>query len=187
MRSANVELDFADGTYNFRLAWGQLIELQEKVGVGPYALLNRLNSDDFLVEDVSEVIRLGLIGGDKDLHPVKANKLVTRYVRERSIMENLPLARGILLVALFGAPDEKTEQPAKGDEIETKDGKLAIKDIYGAAAVMGFTPAQVKDMSVYEFMTAFDGYVKHHTPDDGKLSPEEFKDLGDFLDTVEEG
>lgn len=188
MRDAKVELEFADGAYVFRLPWGSLIELQEQCDCGPYMILNRLNSDEWRVEYISEVIRLGLLGGDKDLHPIKANKLVTRYVRERPPFENLSLARSVLLVALFGAPDEKPAAKVdKGEEIETTDGKLMTRDIYGTAAVMGFTPQEVNEMSVFQFMAAFEGYAKHHAPDDGKLKPEEIAALGDFLETVPEG
>lgn len=190
MRDARIELDFADGQYSFRLPWGGLVELQEKCAIGPYALLNRLNSDDWRVEDISEVIRIGLIGGANgdEMHPVKANKLVERYVKARPPTENLNIARGIMLVALFGAPEEEAAKTAnKGDEIETTDGLLKTKDIYGAGAVMGFTPQDINAMTVFQFMAAFDGYVKHHSPDDGKLSPDEFNDLSAFLDTVKEG
>jgi hypothetical protein len=188
MRDAKVELAFADGNYVFRLSWGSLIELQEAVGMGPYAILNQLNSDQWKVEQISEIIRLGILGGDKTLHPTKATKLVDRYVKDRPPFENLVLARAVLTVALFGAPDEdENKSAAKGDEIETTDGKLKAKEIYGAGAVMGFTPQQINEMSVWQFMSAFDGYVKHHAPDDGKLTPEEFNELGDFLETVPEG
>jgi hypothetical protein len=181
MRDARVELSFADGDYSFRLSWGNLIELQEQLEAGPYAVLNRLNSDTWRVQDISQVIRLGLIGGDKDLHPVKARKLVERYVEERPPLENLPLARVILMTALFGAPDEVVGTSSKGDVVETVDGKLKTKDIYGAAAVMGFTPQQVNDMTVWQFMAAFDGYVKHNSADDNKMDDAEAAELFEWL------
>lgn len=104
-RNARVELDFADGTYGFRLAIGELEELQEKTGVGPYALLRRLLSNDWKIEDVRETIRLGLIGGGKE--PVPAKKLVERYVDQRSDwLNNAMLAQAIVSAALVGAPEE---------------------------------------------------------------------------------
>ncbi|MBO9100001.1 MULTISPECIES: gene transfer agent family protein [unclassified Rhizobium] len=181
MRDAKVELAFADGDYPFRLSWGNLVELQEQLDAGPYAVLNRLNSDEWKVQDISQIIRLGLIGGDKDLHPVKARKLVERYVEERPPLENLPLARVILMTALFGAPDEPAGAGAKGDEIETSDGKLKTKDIYGAGAVMGFSPQQINEMTVWQFMAAFDGYVKHHSDEGEKLSEKDADELFEWL------
>lgn len=104
-RNGRIELDFADGTYGFRLAIGELEELQEKTGVGPYALLRRLLSNDWKVEDVTQTIRLGLIGAGLD--PSAALKLVRRYVEQRSDwLNNAMLAQAIVSAALVGAPEE---------------------------------------------------------------------------------
>ncbi|MBZ9943438.1 gene transfer agent family protein [Mesorhizobium sp. BR1-1-13] len=103
-RDARVEMDWADGTYAFRLAWGQLSELQEKCDAGPYVVLGRLQTGQWRVEDVSNVIRLGLIGGG--LEPIKALKLVRTYVEDRPPMESVLYAHGILSAALHGAPEE---------------------------------------------------------------------------------
>jgi len=104
MRDARIEQPFADGEYSFRLGWGEIVELQEKVDCGPFALLDRINSGQWLVGDLSETIRLGLIGGG--LKPTDAKKLVDRYVTDRPPLENLELARAVLLAGLVGAPDE---------------------------------------------------------------------------------
>jgi len=103
-RSAEVTLDWGDGTYVFALKWGQLIELQEKLDAGPLHVLNRLAGDGWKVEDVSQVIRLGLIGGGMD--PVQALKAVRAYVEARPPLENLITAQAILSAGLMGAPDE---------------------------------------------------------------------------------
>lgn len=104
-RNGRIELDFADGTYGFRLAIGELEELQEKTGVGPYALLRRLLANDWLIEDVRQSIRLGLIGGGAE--PIAAKKLVERYIDQRSDwLNNAMLAQAIVSAALVGAPEE---------------------------------------------------------------------------------
>ena len=106
MRDARVSFDWADGTYSFRLAWGQLAELQEKCDAGPYVVLQRLHGGAWRVEDISNIIRLGLIGGG--LEPSPALKLTRAYVETRPPMENLIPAQVILSAALMGAPDEKS-------------------------------------------------------------------------------
>jgi hypothetical protein len=106
MRDARIELDWADGTYSFRLGWGQLAELQEKTDAGPYFLLNRLYAGNWRIEDISQIIRLGLIGGDEAMKPVQALGLVRRYVEARPPMENLPFAVAILTAGVIGAEDE---------------------------------------------------------------------------------
>ncbi|MEH0295871.1 gene transfer agent family protein [Agrobacterium sp. CCNWLW71] len=104
MRSARIELDWGDGTYTFRLAWGQLIELQEKCDAGPYVILQRLQTGAWQMEDISNVIRLGLIGGG--MTAVDALKKTRAYVEAFPPMDNLLPAQGILAAALMGAPDE---------------------------------------------------------------------------------
>ena len=103
-RAAAVEIDWADGTHAFRLAIGQLVELQEKTGVGPMALWRRLVESEWRVGDLRETIRLGLIGGGAA--PSAALTLVRDYVEARPLVESVPVAIAILAAALYGAPDE---------------------------------------------------------------------------------
>ena len=111
-RDASVTLTFADGDYVFRLAWRQLMQLQEACDAGPWFIMNQLHAaglglapKEMRVQYIYEVIRLGLIGGGLD--PVKALKLVREYVEARPPQENLMLAQGVLGAALYGAPDEE--------------------------------------------------------------------------------
>jgi hypothetical protein len=101
---ASKTFEWADGEYKFRLAIGQLRELQDKTGVGPYALLSRVIDRTWKVDDLREVIRLGLIGGG--LEPLKALSLVKNYVEGRPLMESLTPVKVILAAALFGDPDD---------------------------------------------------------------------------------
>lgn len=105
MRDATVTFDWADGTYTFRLAWGQLGELQEKTDAGPYVVLLRLHNGAWRIEDIINIIRLGLIGGG--MEPSPALKLTRAYVEARPPMENLIPAQVILSAALTGAPEER--------------------------------------------------------------------------------
>jgi hypothetical protein len=104
-RDASITLDWADASYVFALKWGQLIQLQEACDAGPFVILQRLSTGQWKMHDISHTIRLGLIGGG--LEPAKALSLVRDYVESRPPMENVMLARGILGIALQGAPDEK--------------------------------------------------------------------------------
>jgi len=110
-RRAEITLDWADGTYVFRLAWGQLVELQEQCDAGPYIILQRLMAGAWRVQDISQVIRLGLIGGGST--PEKALQLTRDYVEGRPPFETLAIAQGVLGVALQGAPDG--EPPGEAD------------------------------------------------------------------------
>ncbi|MEQ1956015.1 gene transfer agent family protein [Mesorhizobium sp. CN2-181] len=146
-RRAFLTVPWADGDYTFRLPWGQLAELQEATGAGPYVVLDRLRDrtgkqkpieadediaasdvadDDDLpppprcgVKEIGSVIRLGLIGGG--LAPHKALKLVRTYVEDRVPEESRALAWAILHVALYGAPEEDDSLKKKGPTLKDHD------------------------------------------------------------------
>lgn len=110
-RDARITLDFADGTYEFRLGWGELMQLQEATDAGPYVVLQRLVGGAWRVGEISHVVRLGLIGGGAK--PADALKLTRAYVENRPPMENLMLAQAVLSAALLGAPDEADRSKKK--------------------------------------------------------------------------
>lgn len=113
-RNAVVEAEFGDGTYTFRLPIGQLEELQEKTGVGPFKLAQRMLSGEWMLQDVVQVLRLGLIGGG--LKSVDALALVRRYAQEEGLwLRNVDLAQRVIWAALAGAPEEA---PGKDDASE---------------------------------------------------------------------
>lgn len=54
--------------------------------------------------------------------------------------------------------------------------------IYANGAVMGFTPQQVNEMSMWQFLAAVDGYVKANSAEDtGGLSESEKDDIAGWL------
>ena len=119
-RSAKTTLDWADGTYAFRLGLGELAELQEKCGAGPWFIQSALSMlllppelgitppKEVSPAYVTETIRLGLIGGGMDA--VQALKKVRAYVDVGQLTENVPVAFGIIGVALQGIPEEEPEK-----------------------------------------------------------------------------
>lgn len=109
MRDAKIEQPFADDVYVFRLGWGEVIELQEKTDCGPFFLLTRIDAGQWMIGDVSEIIRIGLVGGGTE--PKTALRLVERYVKDRPPMENLELARAVLMAGLVGVSDEPVGEP----------------------------------------------------------------------------
>lgn len=105
---ASLTMDWGDGEHRFRLAIGQLRELQDKCGAGPAEILRRITDGTWRIDDLRETLRLGLIGGG--MQPVKALVLVQRYVDVRPLMESVPPAQSVLLAALVGPPGP---QPGK--------------------------------------------------------------------------
>ncbi|WP_162931517.1 hypothetical protein [Mesorhizobium sp. DCY119] len=46
---------------------------------------------------------------------------------------------------------------------------------------MGFSPQQINEMSVWQFMAALEGFVKANSPDDGKLGGKEADELWEWM------
>lgn len=123
-RSAQLTLDWADGTYPFALKIEYLAELQEKCDAGPWyiqwalevSLLARTAGfappKDANASYVIEPIRLGLIGGG--MPAVEALQKVRAYVGPGQLNENIQTAYAILGVALAGAPDDEPKKPGAG-------------------------------------------------------------------------
>lgn len=113
-RHGDITLGWADGEYLFRLAWAQLAALQEAVDAGPQHVLDRLLQRHWRVQDVEQVILLGLIGGG--MEPARARGLVKTWVHDQPFAENLLVAQAVLSAAIVGAPDdpppELPEKPA---------------------------------------------------------------------------
>lgn len=98
-------LPWADGDYSFRLGNAELMLLQDATDCGPYFLLEKFGGKHWRVQEISHIIRLGLIGGGTK--PEDALKLVRAYVEARPPLENVQFAYAILAAGVMGAPDEK--------------------------------------------------------------------------------
>lgn len=177
MRDARITEFLGDDDQDFRLGFGEFVELQEKTGVGPFALYKRLMTEDWMIGDISEVLRIGLIGGG--MAPKDASKLVKRYVINRPPLENLTLARAVIMVGLYGAPEE--DPKSKEAPADDSDGKLSTRDYYGAGAVSGFTPQEVNAMSFHQVRAAFDGISEHHSAANGRMSEKTKDELFDWV------
>lgn len=117
----SINFAWATGDHVFRLRIGHLRELQDHCDAGPMQIFDRLASRSWRVDDVREVLRLGLIGGG--MKPLEALVLTKRYVDEygHSLIENATAAQNVLLAALVGVRDDPVgkeraeESQATGD------------------------------------------------------------------------
>lgn len=105
-RTGKVTLPWGDGEYEFRLAYKQLLLLQEECDAGPAFMANRLREQDadWRVKDIRETIRLGLMGAG--MSQADALTKITRFVDSVPLEENRLVAWVILKTAIVGAPDE---------------------------------------------------------------------------------
>lgn len=111
-RSAKLENQFVgEGYFDLCLRIGELIALQEILGVGPYVLANRFLNGEWMVQDIVETIRLGLIGGG--MHQRDAFDLVNRNIVSGWFADYAGLAGNLVFAAISGVPDE--ELPSSGE------------------------------------------------------------------------
>ena len=121
---------WGDGEHVFRLPLAQLFELQEKCGGGPYAVLRRIVGGDWLVGDLRETIRLGLIGGG--MKPTDAARLVEAYFIA-PLSDHWPLAARILDATLH-APDDLAKKAVAADETTETDDSTPPQSTAPAAS-----------------------------------------------------
>lgn len=109
-RSGGVDITWGDGQHTFRLAIGQLRDLEEKTKVGPFELFEKLRTNRWRVDDLAHVIRVGLIGGG--MPTPQAVDLVTRHIDEWPLVESALVAQAVMLAALVGSQDDPAGKEA---------------------------------------------------------------------------
>ncbi len=93
---------FGDAEHTFALTPALVVELEAVTGTGVGGLFKRLVANEFKHREISETIRLSLIGGGTD--PETAARLVSTYVPARPLIEAYSLAVDILTALMFGKP-----------------------------------------------------------------------------------
>lgn len=104
----SITLAWPDQERVYHLDIPRLRELQDKRSSGPAEIARRILDQTFRVEDVSETLRLGLIGGG--LPASQALVLVNRYLDQTPLLESAAAALTVLGAALRGvetAPEGK--------------------------------------------------------------------------------
>lgn len=182
-RDGSISFEWADGEYRFRLALGQLCELQEKCNAGPDWVLNRLCDGSWRVDDIFETIRLGLIGGGVDWR--EASATVNRNITDGNFMEQVEPSISILLAGIGGAPDESPKKSSASTDGPgpLPNGKWRFSIFYGDGAVMGFGADTIDKMSIWQFLAAQGGFERSQGgSSDTGLSDEEFRELSELVD-----
>jgi hypothetical protein len=101
---------FGDGERDFLLTPELIVELERKTGAGIGGLCKRLFAGDFRHQEITETIRLALIGGGTS--PKEADALVAAYAIKRPFGEIFPLAVKILEALWFGTAKKGDDNAA---------------------------------------------------------------------------
>lgn len=101
-----MQLQWVGGEHEFTLGIGQLRALQKACDAGPEQILSRIWAGNWLVDDLVEVIRLGLIGGG-DVDAKDAGLMVTGLMEKHPLLQFKPVAQAVLMDALIGEVDDQ--------------------------------------------------------------------------------
>ncbi|NLS04603.1 gene transfer agent family protein [Rhizobium sp. P32RR-XVIII] len=102
---------FGDAEYEFHLPPELVIELERKVGAGIGSIYRRFLSSDFGLNDLLEVLRLGLIGAS--MEPKEASTLVKTYAGRLSVASLFMAAMPVLDALMTDAPVQPIANPAE--------------------------------------------------------------------------
>ncbi|WP_159975884.1 gene transfer agent family protein [Novosphingobium sp. 18050] len=122
-------LDWADGSYDFKLPWASCAEIERKADAGIQAIYERVMIGQAHLADVSEIIRQGLLGGAGgevdgqavECKPVIVERLMKRYVTgdsARPFVESWTLARTVLHTFMQGYEPAQVDGSKKKAEPE---------------------------------------------------------------------
>lgn len=100
-----------DGQKAFRLTAPMVLELERQLGAGVGAIFRRLIANEFHHRDLTETVRLALIGGGTD--PEEAAELVKVYLSEAPLARTLPLVVDIMNHLYFGPAEIKVTRAKK--------------------------------------------------------------------------
>lgn len=111
-RDGSILLNWGGEDRLFRIGIKQLEKIQESRDAGPMLLLDRLLTGRWLVQDIREVIRWGLIGADVEV--AEATRLLKLYFEDMPPAGiNLVTAQRALGAGILGAPEEDVGKNAE--------------------------------------------------------------------------
>lgn len=117
---------FGDGKKTFALTTPMIQELERKTGHGIGAIFRRIQHHQFSLQDISEVIRLGLIGGGTK--PVIADALVKTYVDGQPLVESMEVALDVIAARFLGSAITDNAQDDIGHAAASGDLAAAVSE-----------------------------------------------------------
>lgn len=105
-----VKLIWPGGEHTFALNLKELRALQNACDAGPEVIVLRIARADWRVDDLIEVIRLGLIGGG-GMKRAEAGPFVTKVFELHPLISFKMTAQAILTAALVGVKDDPVGEP----------------------------------------------------------------------------
>jgi hypothetical protein len=110
-RDATIELTFAGDVRTFKLAIENVLAIEDACACGITEIAARLSSQTWRTRDVTEAIRIGLVGAG--VEGLIAKRLVEEHVVPGRLMEHALIAQAIVMAALVGDPREQVGKKKK--------------------------------------------------------------------------
>jgi hypothetical protein len=136
----NLVIDWADGSYDFRLTWAGCAEIERKSDAAIQSIYERVMLGQSHSVDVAEIIRQGLLGGSGgtvdgqavECKPAVVEALLKRYVtgpESRPFTESWTLASTVLHTFMVGYEP----QPVAGEGDAEGSKKKADETVRAAS------------------------------------------------------
>jgi hypothetical protein len=123
MRDGRVELVFVGDERAFRLGIEELLALEDACDAALAEIAGRLQANRWRLRDLTEILRLGLIGGGTE--PKSAKMLVEQALSPGRILQNVVAARIVLNAALMGEDMEDALAGKSADAAAAPGGPSA--------------------------------------------------------------
>lgn len=108
-----ITLIWAAGEHEFRFAIGELRALEQACDAGVTVVLNRLLTQTFKVDDIYQVLRIGLRGGG--MNEIEAIKLIEKSFTSANLFE-LSVTAANVLIQFVSWPTGKGEDAPEDDK-----------------------------------------------------------------------
>lgn len=116
-------IQWPGGEHDFALPLGQLRALQTACDAGPEEVFNRLRTGRWRVADITETLRLGLIGAGMD--SAAAQKLVAPLLDLHPLIDFKLTAITVLAAALLGVSGDPVGEPEGAESEPPENGASA--------------------------------------------------------------
>lgn len=116
-------INWAGGENPFLLRIGEMLALEKACGTGIGAIFGRVSlslagGSQWHVADITETLRLGLIGGGASRED--AQRLVATTVDRAGLMDLVPVAATVLLISLQGEDEDQDDDPPPAADDQKK-------------------------------------------------------------------
>ncbi|KAB0570578.1 GTA-gp10 family protein [Brucella pituitosa] len=141
----------AGQVHSLRLTVAGYIDTDSNVDGGIAGLWDRLANETYQLAEVRRVLSVSLVGGG--MRPSKSERLLTAHYGPSMARRVRDLCRALIAVCI-SAPDGSISEEKKGKS----DPDFSSADIYQTAGAIGLKPADLSDMTMWQFNQYLEGW-----------------------------